>query len=145
MLYQIRETDLEELLMMYCTQLLGHSFKAMQTFTLENRSYSIAIGRADDICTVCISTGVEDIEEARIKDHIQLWNSKDIRGFLSSVTQKGKTYLTYIQRLVMEDDAEIKMDTLTNVVDLACTKLKKVKEELEMENHGIKETGDTRI
>ena len=46
MLYETRETDLEDLLTMFCTQLLNHTFEATQTFTLENAALEKLIARA---------------------------------------------------------------------------------------------------
>ena len=84
MLYETRETDLEDLLTMFCTQLLNHTFEATQTFSLEKTAYSICVGRENGICTIMISTELS--EDSNSNDAYRILienNSLDPRGFFS--------------------------------------------------------------
>lgn len=130
MLYETRETDLEDLLTMFCTQLLNHTFEATQTFTLEKSAYSICVGRENGICTIMISTELP--EDANLSDTYQTLaknNSLDPRGFFSAIPIKQKAFLTYTQRIILASQS-ITMELLTNIVDTACARLKKMKKEL---------------
>ena len=132
MLYETRETDLEDLLTMFCTQLLNHTFEATQTFSLEKTAYSICVGRENGICTIMISTELS--EDSNSNDAYRILieiNSLDPRGFFSINRIKQKSFLTYTQRIILESHG-ITMELLTNIVDTACARLRKIKKELGM-------------
>lgn len=132
MLYETRETDLEDLLTMFCTQLLNHTFEATQTFSLEKTAYSICVGRENGICTIMISTELS--EDLNSNDAYRILienNSLDPRGFFSINRIRQKSFLTYTQRIILESHG-ITMELLTNIVDTACARLRKIKKELGM-------------
>ena len=132
MLYETRETDLEDLLTMFCTQLLNHTFEATQTFSLEKTAYSICVGRENGICTIMISTELS--EDSNSNDAYRILienNSLDPRGFFSINRIKQKSFLPYTQRIILESHG-ITMELLTNIVDTACARLRKIKKELGM-------------
>lgn len=132
MLYETRETDLEDLLTMFCTQLLNHTFEATQTFSLEKTAYSICVGRENGICTIMISTELS--EDSNSNDAYRILienNSLDPRGFFSINRIRQKSFLTYTQRIILESHG-ITMELLTNIVDTACARLRKIKKELGM-------------
>lgn len=132
MLYETRETDLEDLLTMFCTQLLNHTFEATQTFSLEKTAYSICVGRENGICTIMISTELSEDSSSNDAYRILIENnSLDPRGFFSINRIKQKSFLTYTQRIILESHG-ITMELLTNIVDTACARLRKIKKELGM-------------
>lgn len=132
MLYETRETDLEDLLTMFCTQLLNHTFEATQTFTLEKTAYSICVGRENGICTIMISTELpKDSKLIDIYPVLFESNSLDPRGFFNANQIKQSSFLTYTQRIILESHS-ITMELLTNIVDTACARLRKIKKELGM-------------